>query len=107
MADTNPTCPKCESAMQPGCPVESAGQHYHKVLSGWRDGLPVVKPGLLWGEKLTLPPKTEGWYLIGFRCVKCGFVEHYALTRPDLKRFLVAMGAASQRQEPSGREGTE
>ena len=87
-------CPKCKSAMRPGCPIESSGEHYRQVMSTWRDGLPVVEPGLLWGERI-VPPKTEeGLYLFGLRCVECGFVEHYALTKPALKEFLAAMKKA-------------
>ena len=104
MTVSNPRCPKCESAMQPGCPVESAGEHYARVMSTWRDGLPVVQPGLLWGEEIVLPQTKRGFYLFGFRCVECGFVEHYALSKPDLKDLLAAVEKTPRSMGPSGQE---
>jgi len=64
------------------------------VMSIWRDGLPVVAPGLLWGETIAPPETKEALYLFGLRCVECGFVEQYALTKPAIKALLAAMEKA-------------
>jgi len=65
-------------------------------MSIWRDGLPVVKPGLLWGERIVPPETEEAFYLFGLRCVECGFVEQYALTKPGIKGLLAAMEKSPQ-----------
>ena len=107
MAISDPKCPKCKSAMRPGCPIESAGETCFQVMSTWHDGFPVVKPGLLWGERIVPPETGEPFFLFGLRCVECGFVEQYALTKPDIKALLAAMEKASRSPGRSDQEGTK
>ena len=79
-------CPKCNSEMQPGFPVEVASKG-GQYVTRWSNELPSEISGLFGGTSFTtqaIPTK----FLMGFACGQCGFVELYKVSEQQLRQFL-------------------
>lgn len=89
------TCPKCNSSMQPGFPVEvwDAGLN----VTHWSSELPREIKGLFGGHMFK-PRARPHEFLMGFACEQCGFVELYKVTDQELQQFLQAVNAAKAAQ---------
>ncbi len=71
MAGSNPTCPKCKSAMEEGFLLDK-GDHNSSNVPIWVDGPPDKRWwGLRTGDK-------EKLQVVTFGCVRCGYLESYA-----------------------------
>ena len=71
MASSNPTCPKCKSAMEEGFIADHAHGN-SAIVSEWVEGPPDQR---WWGLKTGDKGKLN---VVTFRCVRCGFLESYA-----------------------------
>lgn len=72
-----PKCPKCEGNMEEGYMLDYTD---YGILQGqWRTREGVDRK-VLFGFKSIPQPKTQ-LQVTTFRCVKCGFLESYALPK--------------------------
>lgn len=72
MANVKLACPKCKSAMEEGFTLDR-GHHNTANVSYWIEGSPDKR---WWGMKAGDKVKLE---ITTFRCVRCGYLESYAL----------------------------
>ena len=71
-------CPKCAGAMLQGFVADQT--HGTSAVPNWVEGEPRKSP---WrGLQLSGKPRSE---ISTWRCRRCGFLESYALSEPDLR----------------------
>ena len=95
-------CPKCESEMKPGYPLEDP-EHGTDRPTEWVSNLPILQWNILGGKFIRGERENPRRFVLGFACVKCGFVELYVITEEELKLFLEHQ--AKNKPPKTGHEG--
>lgn len=74
--DVKHVCLKCGEAMEVGWLVDNAYGPMQKHVSHWKPGAPKRRTFLARLKQSF--GREEGLPIIAYRCVQCGFLEHYA-----------------------------